>query len=229
MQSLIDIDKSIFFFFNGMHNPFWDVVMALFTRTEYWILFYAILIFYIIKRYRLKAVLILVVIALTILVADQFSGLIKDSVQRLRPTHDPSMQELVHNVLSRGGKYSYFSAHASNTFAVATLLSLVFKNRNFNILIFCWATVVSYTRLYLGVHFPFDIVTGIAFGLLLGWAMYKLILFSDKRLFMLGLPMVSDAKLRPKDLRFILIYFFVLLLSTFIVVNRLLHFNWIQL
>ena len=143
-----------------------------------------------------------ITVALSIVVADQFSGIIKDTVQRLRPTHDPTMQGLVHNVLSRGGMYSYFSAHASNTFAVATLLSLILKNRNFNILIFCWAAVVSYTRLYLGVHFPFDILTGILFGMLLGWGMYKVLIFFDKRLFMLGLPMVSDAKLRSKDLRY---------------------------
>lgn len=229
MQSIIDIDKSIFFFFNGIHSPFWDVVMALFTRTEYWLIFYAVLIYYIIKRYKLKAILILVSVALSILIADQFSGLIKDSVQRLRPTHDPAMQGLVHNVLSKGGMYGYFSAHASNTFAVATLLSLVFKNRNFNILIFCWATVVSYTRLYLGVHYPFDILTGILFGLLLGWAMYKVLIFFDRKLFMLGLPMVTDARLRLKDFRYILIFFFVLILSTLIIVNRLQHFNWIQL
>ncbi len=229
MQSIIDIDKSIFFFFNGMHSPFWDVIMALFTRTEYWLIIYAVLIYYIIKRYKLKAVIILIAVALSIVVADQFSGIIKDTVQRLRPTHDPTMQGLVHNVLSRGGMYSYFSAHASNTFAVATLLSLILKNRNFNILIFCWAAVVSYTRLYLGVHFPFDILTGILFGMLLGWGMYKVLIFFDKRLFMLGLPMVSDAKLRSKDLRYILLFFFVFILSTLIVVNRLQHFNWIQL
>jgi undecaprenyl-diphosphatase len=229
METIIDIDKSIFFFFNGMHSPFWDVVMALFTRTEYWLVFYAVLIYYIVKRYKLKAILILIIIALSVLVADQFSGLIKDTVQRLRPTHDPSMQGLVHNVLSRGGMYGYFSAHASNTFAVASLLSFIFKNKNFNILIFCWATVVSYTRLYLGVHYPFDILTGIAFGFVLGWLMYKVLIFFDKRLFMLGLPMVTDASLRSKDLRYILIFFFTLIISTFIIVNRLQHFNWIQL
>lgn len=229
MEQITAIDKSIFYFLNGIHSPFWDVIMALFTRTEYWLLFFVALIYYVIKRYRLKTILILVMVALTILAADQFSGLIKDLVQRLRPTHDPSMQQLVHNVLTKGGQYSYFSAHASNTFAIATLLSLVFKNNRFNIVIFIWAGLVSYTRIYLGLHFPFDILTGVIFGLALGYSAYRLLILIDGRLFLFGLPMISDAKLKNRDLAYILVVLLSLILTTLFVVNRLQHFNWLQL
>ncbi|WP_163718442.1 phosphatase PAP2 family protein [Mangrovibacterium lignilyticum] len=228
MEHIIDIDKSIFFYLNGMHSPFWDVVMALFTRTEYWMLLFAVMLYYIIRRYRMKSIMILILLALAILVADQFSGLIKDSVQRFRPSHDPSMQNLVHNVLSRGGLYGYFSAHAANTFAVATYTSFIFKNRRFNILIFCWATFVSYSRIYLGVHFPFDILTGIVFGSALGYGIYRLLIYLDNRFFVLGLPKLADTKLRNKDFRYILIIVLCFVFTTLLLVNRLQHFGWLQ-
>ena len=226
---MIDIDKSIFFYLNGIHSPFWDVVMALFTRTEYWILLFGVLIYYIIRRYRMKSIMILILVALCILVADQFAGLIKDSVQRLRPTHDPTMQGLVHNVLSKGGLYSYFSAHAANTFAVATFTSFIFKNRAFNFLIFTWAIVVSYSRIYLGVHFPFDVLTGLIFGSALGYGAYRLLIFIDNRFFVLGLPKLAETRLRNKDFRYILIIVLSFVFTTLLLVNRLQHFNWIQL
>ncbi|RKD86198.1 phosphatase PAP2 family protein [Mangrovibacterium diazotrophicum] len=229
MEHIIDVDKSIFFYLNGMHSPFWDVVMALFTRTEYWILLFGVIIYYIIRRYRMKSIMILILIALCILIADQFSGLIKDSVQRLRPTHDPTMQDLVHNVLSKGGLYGYFSAHAANTFAVATFTSFIFKNRAFNFLIFSWAIVVSYSRIYLGVHFPFDVLTGVTFGTALGYGAYRLLIFLDNRFFVLGLPKLAEARLRNKDFRYILIIVLSFVFTTLLLVNRLQHFNWIQL
>lgn len=229
MEHIIDVDKSIFFYLNGMHSPFWDVVMALFTRTEYWTLLFGVIIYYIIRRYRMKSIMILILIALCILVADQFSGLIKDTVQRLRPTHDPTMQDLVHHVLSRGGLYGYFSAHAANTFAVATFTSFIFKNRPFNFLIFSWALVVSYSRIYLGVHFPFDVLTGLLFGTALGYGAYRLLLFLDNRFFVLGLPKLAEARLRNKDFRYILIIVLSFVFTTLLLVNRLQHFNLIQL
>lgn len=229
LEQITNIDKSIFFFFNGMHSPYWDVVMTLFTRTECWTFLYASLIYFIAKRYRLKAILILIMIGLLITVADQFSGLIKDAVQRFRPTHDPAIKDLVHHVLKRGGLYGYFSAHAANTFAVAKFTSMLFKNSRYRILIFFWAIVVSYTRIYVGVHFPLDVLTGALVGLGLGFGAYKLLLYIDQRFFVLGLPNLAETKLKNKDFRYILLVFVILVLTILLVVNRLQHFNWIQL
>ncbi len=229
IEQITNIDKSIFFFLNGIHSPFWDVVMTLFTRTECWFLLYATIIYYIIKRYRLKTFLILIMIALLIVIADQFSGLIKDTVQRYRPTHDPAIKDLVHNVLKRGGLYGYFSAHAANTFAVAKFTSMLFKNSRYKILIFTWAVIVSYTRIYLGVHFPLDVLTGALFGILLGYGMYKLLLYIDQRFFVLGLPKLAEARMRNKDFRYLFLIFMVFVFTVLLVVNRLQHFNWIQL
>ena len=94
---------------------------------------------------------------------------IKESVQRLRPTHNPAIESLVHIVNDyRGGSYGFVSNHASNTFALAVFLSLLFRNRYFSIGILIWAAVVSYSRIYLGVHYPGDIIGGALLGV--GWA-----------------------------------------------------------
>ena len=229
LEHIVDIDKSIFLFFNGMHSSFCDVVMALFTRTESWVLFFGVILYYIIRRYRMKSILILLLLALCILIADQFSGLIKDTVQRLRPTHDPTLLNMVHNVLSKGGLYGYFSAHAANTFTVATFTSLLFRNRRYSMLIFCWAIMVSYTRIYLGVHFPFDVLTGVIFGMALGYGIFRLLIYIDKRFFALGLPKLEGTNLRDKDFRYIFIIFLSFLCTTLLLVAQLLHFNWIGL
>jgi len=229
MEYLEGVDKSIFFYLNGMHSPFWDVVMSLFTRTEYWVLMFTAILYYLVRLYRMKSVMILILLALCIVVADQFTGIIKDLVQRFRPTHDPTMQHLVHSVFSKGGLYGFFSAHAANTFAVATFTSFVFKNRKFNILIFAWAILVSYSRIYLGVHFPFDVLTGIIFGTALGYAVYRFLILIDNRFFVLGLPKLEETKLRDKDFRFVFIIVLSFVLTTLLLISRLEHFNWIQL
>lgn len=228
LQTIIDIDKSIFYFLNGMHSPFWDVAMALFTRTETWLLFYGTLIFFIIKKYRMKSILVLLLIALCIVFADQFSGLIKDLVQRLRPTHDPSMEGMVHNVLSKGGLYGYFSSHAANTFSVAVFTSFLFRNRAYNLLIFAWAAGVSYTRIYLGVHFPFDVLTGIIVGSAIGYGLFRLMLYLDRRFFVLGLPKLNETNLENNEFTYILTIFLCFVLTTLLIANRLLHFHFIQ-
>ncbi|MFV0522323.1 MAG: phosphatase PAP2 family protein [Mangrovibacterium sp.] len=229
MESIITLDKSVFFFLNGMHSPVFDVAMSLFTRAEFWLLLFMAIVVSIIKIFGKKAILILVAIALVVLVADQFSGLIKDLVGRLRPTHDPTMQDLVHFVKKRGGKFSYFSSHAANTFGVAMYLTLLFKNKTFGFTIFVWAAIASYTRIYLGLHFPGDILTGIAFGLLIGWLLYLLTIFLDKRFFVLASPKISEAKLAAGQSQTILLVMIGLVFMAFLVASKLLHVGLITL
>ena len=110
-------------------------------------------------------------IALAFLIADQTaSGLIKHLVERLRPTHDPSLESMVHIINGyRGGMYGFVSSHASNAFAVSLLLSLVMRHRAVTISLFTWSLLQCYSRIYLGVHYPGDIIGGIIVGLLAGW------------------------------------------------------------
>lgn len=229
MNEIVSLDKSVFYFLNDLHTPLFDVAMSLFTRTEAWLLLFVGVIWCIFKLFGRKGILILIAIALVILIADQFSGLIKDLVGRLRPTHDPDMQDLVHFVKKKGGKFSYFSAHASNTFGLAMFLSLLFKNRTLGLVIFSWAAIASYTRIYLGLHFPGDILTGMLFGMVLGWAVYQLVKRVDKRFFALSSSKVGEAKLDAAQARLLLLLFVVVVFSTIFIADRLLHIGLITL
>jgi len=122
---------------------------------------------------------ILLGIALCVLLADQLSvHLFKNVFQRLRPSHEPELTGMVHLVRDyRGGNWGFVSSHAANTFAIATFLSLIFKNRKFWIILFSWCIIVSYTRIYLGVHYPGDIFGGALLGMVIGWGNSKLTFF----------------------------------------------------
>ncbi|WP_423126304.1 phosphatase PAP2 family protein [Gaoshiqia sp. Z1-71] len=226
-ELITDLDQSLFFFLNGKHSPFWDIVMTLFTRTEYWLILYVPLIWFIIKKYRAKALVILILLALAIVITDQFSVLVKDTVKRFRPTHDPAIQHLVHNVLKKGGLYGFFSSHASNTFGVAAFTSLLFRNSRYSFLIYSWALLVSYTRIYVGVHYPLDILTGMLFGILTGYFMYKLLIVIEKHFLVLRSPKLEETNLENSGFNLIFIIFLTVLATTFMVVSRLQHFNWI--
>lgn len=227
MNGLIDIDQSIFLYLNGKHTPFWDAVMVLFTGTGYWLLFYLPLLYFIVKKYGAKAFIILVMLALAILISDQVSGLIKDTVQRLRPTHDPGIQNLVHSVVTKGGRYGFFSSHASNTFTTAIFTALLFRNSRYNLIIFSWAILISYTRIYLGLHYPLDILAGMTFGILAGSGMYKLLIFLEKNFLLLRSPKLSATSLDNKELGYVVIILGTMVLITLLIVNRFQHFNWI--
>ena len=221
LETINHIDQSIFFFFNGRHNPFWDVVMPLFTLIKPWLIFYAVIIFFIIRKYRMKAIAVLILLALAILISDQFSVLVKETVKRLRPTHDPAIQHLVHNVYRKGGLYGFFSSHATNTFAVAMFTTKLFKNVRYTILIFFWATLVSYTRIYVGVHYPFDILTGMVVGLLIGHFIYKLLTFTENRFFLLKLPKLEETRLSNQESFIIIGTFTLFIISVLLTVSQL--------
>jgi undecaprenyl-diphosphatase len=155
------------------------------SGTKSWIPLYLIIIAVIIYQKRKKAILILLFIALLIFLSDQLSvHLFKNVVQRLRPCHTPELQDIVHLVRNKcGGKFGFVSSHASNTFAIATFLAFQFKNKIFGVSIFIWATIVSYSRIYLGVHFPLDIICGGLLGFILGLFVFKVYYFTEKKVF----------------------------------------------
>lgn len=125
----------------------------------------------------MKGVLMLIFIAVTIALCDQTaSGLLKNTVQRLRPSHDPALMNLVHlSKAGPGGLYGYASSHAANVFGLATFLCFVLDHK-FRILkywMFVWATLVAYSRIYNGVHYPGDVITGIVIGVGYGYILAK--------------------------------------------------------
>jgi undecaprenyl-diphosphatase len=150
-----------------------------------WIPLYVAILLYLNRKYQKKFFIIIIFIVLSVLLADQLSVLLKYSVHRLRPCHEPYLRGLVHTVRNEcGGLYSFVSSHASNSFNVA-LLSLSFiKKRWYTIFIILWALTVGYSRIYLGVHYPGDVLCGSILGGIVGWSMYKCYELTDKKILM---------------------------------------------
>ncbi len=174
IHSINDLDKSLLLRLNSFHSPFFDGVMYLITNPKSWLPFVIVLLFAVFKRpWREWLFLVLAIVAVVIL-CDQGANVVKNFVERLRPSRDPSLMYDVHIVNGyRGGKFGFFSAHAANTFGLATLISLVFRKRIISVTLFIWAALLSYSRIYIGVHFPFDILAGMAWGILAGTLVYR--------------------------------------------------------
>ena len=174
---LDEIDRTVFLFLNGLNSSFWDPIIYRLTEQLYWFPFFAIVLYLIIKNYRKRSILILLGIALTIVLADQFTfRLMKPFFARPRPTHQPELEGLVHFVNNyKGGLYGFASSHAANSFGVATFLLLAVKDKIPWIwVMFIWAAIFSYTRIYLGVHYPGDIIVGGLVGAVMGYFAYLL-------------------------------------------------------
>lgn len=228
MEWIQQLDQSLLLFLNSFHNNFWDKAVTLFTSKEIWIPFYLMIVYLIIKTYKKNSIYILILIGLSIALSDQFSGLIKNSVQRLRPTHDPVLGDLVHNIYNRGGAYGYFSAHASNTFTIAIIAARLFKNHLFTVLIFIWAVLVSYTRIYLGLHYPGDVITGWIWGLLTGLAFYQLMLIIQRRYFKSSLPEITKTGITRQDSIHMLLFVMIYVVTILVTINRLTKYQFLN-
>jgi undecaprenyl-diphosphatase len=176
IEELIEWDKKALIFMNSFHSPVLDPLMFLITKTTFWIPLYAFLIFLLFRNYKQDTWFILIGVVITILLSDQItSSLMKPLFARLRPSHDPTIQNILHLVNDyRGGLYGFASSHASNSFATAIFVWLALKPfYRWVGLIFLWAFIMTYTRIYLGVHFPGDILVGALVGLVCGWIGFK--------------------------------------------------------
>ena len=180
IDSLIAFDKEIFHVLNGSHNQFMDSVMWYISGKLTFTPLYLFIIWWIFKKNGLKNGFIALGIMISAIAASDLGSvyLFKEVFQRLRPCHDPSMEGLVIVVNNKcGGLYSFISSHASNTFTLAVFSSLFFKNKFMSLSILIWAAIVSYSRIYLGVHYPFDIIGGMIWGSLIGYIFYKIYSF----------------------------------------------------
>jgi undecaprenyl-diphosphatase len=176
------LDQKLLLLINGFNSPFMDEVMWLISSKLIWIPLYAVLIFFLIRERKWNFWITLLSIGLLILLSDQASVFIKDSVMRLRPTHNPVIGNLIHIVHQyTGGDYGFVSSHASNSFAVATFISLFFKKRWLTISMFCWAATISYSRMYLGVHYPLDVLCGAILGTGIGIVVYNAELWGQRK------------------------------------------------
>ena len=182
IEEILKLDSQLFLLLNNLGSSKFDAFWIFLSYKESNIFFYlSLLIFYFHKEsktIKLSEVFqSLLFIAIMILIADQTANLFKDSFQRLRPCYNESLIDSVRLVKeSCGGKYGFFSAHASNSFSLAVFFGLLYKNR-FRYIIcisLLYASLISYSRIYLGVHFPLDILFGGVYGITIGLVVFRI-------------------------------------------------------
>ncbi len=203
IEKLDQLDKQLFLFLNGLHHPFMDDLMWYISLKYTWIPLYLALIFLLYKLFGLKhfwKIILGIIVAVSL--SDFFaSGICKPFFERFRPSHSPEIQNLVIIMRDyRGGKYGFISSHASTTFSLAFFVFLSLKRFTqkkkwikfirYGFLI--WAAVVSYSRIYLGVHYVGDILAGATAGILIAWFVFWIYTLLEKR-FSVPLQKTSDS------------------------------------
>jgi len=169
-----------------MGSETWDGFWMFMTNKFSSIPIYLLLIFFSFKQFGFKRTALIVLSAiLMIIVTNGLADFFKYGVQRLRPCFDTDVNNLARLVKNTcGGKFGYFSAHAGNTMAVAVFFSIVLKERfkSIGFFLLIWAFLIGYSRIYIGVHFPLDVFSGMVIGLFFGWLFAKLYIFTYLKL-----------------------------------------------
>ena len=183
IEEILKLDSKLFLYLNNLGTSKFDIFWISLSKIEANILMYLflILLFFYIQKIRPKVIYIFyffIVIALMITITDQGANIFKDSIQRLRPCYNESIIDSLRLVKENcGGKYGFFSAHASNSFSLAIFFGLLFINkiRYIIMITIVYASLISYSRIYLGVHYPIDIFFGGFFGIFVGFVMYSFV------------------------------------------------------
>lgn len=189
LDQIIEFDKNLMLALNGCHNGFFDFLMPFITHKFTGIPIYIAILVMIVMKWKgtgkegTKTICVAIgAVLLTFALCDSLSvALFKETFQRLRPGWDPEIGDLVRMLEGKGGRYGFVSSHAANLFGLAAVTSGILKKRWFTIFIYVWATAVGYSRIYVGKHFPADVVCGALFGMLVGYLIYKLAQYICRR------------------------------------------------
>ena len=173
LEKIIDLDKSLFIFLNNLGSEPFDNIWLLITKQFNWLPFFLLLLYITYKNIgRKKTLVVLLIVAVMITFSDQVTNLIKNNVQRLRPCNDEELNGLI-RIVKDSETFSYFSGHAANSMAAMMFVFLILRQHyKYTFLIFLYPLIFAYSRIYLGLHFPLDIISGYIFGSLTGILFY---------------------------------------------------------
>ena len=176
LESLINLDKKVFIFLNGLGSETFDPLWEILTVQFYWAPFFAVILFLVYKKLGLKNFGIAILfIAVLILICDQSANFFKDNVQRLRPCNDPEINGFIRIGEKKSGTFSFFSGHAANSIATTTFVFLLLRRfYKHTYLLFLFPVIFAYSRIYLGLHFPLDILAGYVYGGTFGYLFYRI-------------------------------------------------------
>ncbi len=176
MEALLQFDSQLLLLLNYFHSEFWDAAFWQVSSVQIWIPMYVMIIYTFVRGQGWQSWLTVLAVIVLIVLCDRIStDIFKYGFERLRPTHDPDLKDIVKTVKGyKGGKFGFVSSHATNTMGLAIFSLLLFRNRLYSVFIIIWALFVGYSRVYLGVHYPGDVLGGFALGTFLGFGVYKI-------------------------------------------------------
>ncbi|WP_455170578.1 phosphatase PAP2 family protein [Aegicerativicinus sediminis] len=190
IEKLLEFDTELFIYLNNLGSTNWDAFWMAYTTKFNWIPLYAILLYLLYKQLGLKPLLVtIVVVAVMVLFTDQITNLFKHGLQRPRPCQLDELADKIRLVKSScGGRYGYFSGHASNSMALAVFIGFMLRYRfkYLKWILIVWAFLMAYSRVYIGVHYPLDILSGMIFGAMCGYGFYKINLYLIKKFVSVG-------------------------------------------
>ena len=184
MEKLLQYDKQLLVFLNGLGSSNFDPLWLFITKPQNWAPVFIFVFYLIYKKLGIKNLLITIVtIALIITVTDQFTNVVKEAFQRLRPCNDLEINSII-RIVKSSATYSFFSGHAANSMASTIFVFLIIrKHYKYSFFLFLYPLIFAYSRIYLGLHFPSDIMTGYIVGVIFGYAFYNLYLIILRKYF----------------------------------------------
>ena len=175
LEKLLQLDVQLLVFLNSLGSTTYDGLWLFITKQSNWIPFFLVLLYLVYKKIGVKSTLyLLLFVTLLLVVTDQTTNLFKVTFQRLRPCNNPEINSII-RLVKPSNSFSFFSGHAANSMATMTFLFLILKKQyRYTFLIFLFPLIFAYSRIYLGLHYPLDILTGYLVGATFGFVTYKL-------------------------------------------------------